>query len=173
MRHSTPRAGGASDVAKPYSHATISCPCPTALCAQAELGNAALPTNTVLDTTRLSASVSTGSHGVGRGWGAVSDLVDSLTIVDGGGRPVVYNASHPYFNQARAAPRPAASSKHLVCSRTGVWLSIPAARSVEQGPVYFHFRFEYRLSFVVLLVGCRAAGAPGSDLPLDLLPSWE
>jgi hypothetical protein len=97
-----------------------------------------------VDTTRLSGSVSTGSHGVGRGWGAVSDLVDSLTIVDGGGRPVVYNASHPYFNQARAAPRAAAFSKHPVCSQTGVWLRIPAARSKEQGPVYFHFRSVYR-----------------------------
>lgn len=71
-----------------------------------ELGNAALPVNTVLDTSRMAGLISTGSHGVGRSWGSVSDFIDSLTAVDGSGRLVVYNSTSHDFNQARSMPRP-------------------------------------------------------------------
>ena len=142
-----------SDVAQPYSHAMTSCSCPTTRCAQAGLGNAALPTNTVLDTTRLSGSVSTGSHGVGRGWGAVSDLVDSLTIVDGSGRPVVYNASLPYFNQARTTPWHAAvapgvgTDRHVIQDPSCMVCS-------SRGPFFASsLHMPYGLFVVLLLVG--------------------
>lgn len=66
---------------------------------QAELGNAALPADTVIESVRYGGVVSTGSHGTARAFGAVSDFVESLTMVDGRGQPVVYNASSPFFAQ--------------------------------------------------------------------------
>ena len=66
---------------------------------QAELGNAALPADTVIESVRYGGVVSTGSHGTARDFGAVPDFVESLTVVDGRGQPVVYNASSPFFAQ--------------------------------------------------------------------------
>ena len=68
---------------------------------QEELKHASLPVNTVIESLRYGGVVSTGSHGTARDFGPMSDFVESMTIVDGRGQPVVYNASHPHFNQAR------------------------------------------------------------------------
>ena len=68
---------------------------------QEELGNASLPVNTVIESLRYGGVVSTGSHGTARDFGPMSDFIESMTIVDGRGQPVVYDASHPHFNQAR------------------------------------------------------------------------
>ncbi|KAK9836979.1 hypothetical protein WJX81_004257 [Elliptochloris bilobata] len=68
-----------------------------------ELGNAALPSDTVIESVRYGGVVSTGSHGTARDFGSVPDFVESLTIVDGRGQLVAYNASHSFFDQARTA----------------------------------------------------------------------
>ena len=68
---------------------------------QEELGQASLPVNTVIESLRYGGVVSTGSHGTARDFGPMSDFIESMTIVDGRGQPVVYDASHPHFNQAR------------------------------------------------------------------------
>ena len=68
---------------------------------QAELGNAALPVDVVLDSVRYAGIISVGCHGTSKDFGSIADLVESLTAVDGSGRPVVYDATHPLFSQAR------------------------------------------------------------------------
>lgn len=67
---------------------------------QEELRHASLPVNTVIESLRYGGVVSTGSHGTAKDFGPMSDFIESMTIVDGRGQPVVYNASHPHFNQA-------------------------------------------------------------------------
>ena len=67
---------------------------------QAELGNAALPVDVVLDSVRYAGIISVGCHGTSKDFGSIADLVESLTAVDGSGRLVVYNATHPFFSQA-------------------------------------------------------------------------
>lgn len=68
---------------------------------QEDLKHASLPVNTVIESLRYGGVVSTGSHGTARDFGPMSDFIESMTIVDGRGQPVVYNASHPHFNQVR------------------------------------------------------------------------
>ena len=72
------------------------------LCArQEELRHASLPVNTVIESLRYGGVVSTGSHGTARDFGPMSDFIESMTIVDGRGQPVIYDTAHPHFNQAR------------------------------------------------------------------------
>ena len=80
---------------------------------QAELGNAALPADTVIESVRYGGVVSTGSHGTARDFGAVPDFVESLMAVDGRGQPVVYKSSSPFFAQV--------GSSMFLTSRTCPW----------------------------------------------------
>ena len=79
------------------SHAADRCMC----LRQEELRHASLPVNTVIESLRYGGVVSTGSHGTARDFGPMSDFIESMTIVDGRGQPVIYDTSHPHFNQAR------------------------------------------------------------------------
>lgn len=106
---------------------------------QAELGNAALPVDTVIESVRYGGVVSTGAHGTARDFGAVPDFVESLTVVDGRGQPVVYNASSPFFAQvvvyflriARTPPRPSACFQHSLRYMGGALrLSVSLSKAV-------------------------------------------
>lgn len=54
----------------------------------------------MLDSVRYAGIISVGCHGTSKDFGSIADLVESLTAVDGSGRLVVYNATHPFFSQA-------------------------------------------------------------------------
>ncbi|KAK9836984.1 hypothetical protein WJX81_004351 [Elliptochloris bilobata] len=69
----------------------------------ADLGNAALPADVVIESVRYAGVISMGCHGSSKDFGAIPDFVESLTAINGRGQPVVYDVTHAHFSQARTA----------------------------------------------------------------------